>query len=205
MASEDSNYLHGIDVSHFQGDVDWPAVASAGISFCFIKATEGLRDVDPMFERNWAGAKAAGLLRGAYHFFHPDEDAKGQAEHFLATVPLDSGALPPALDIEVTNGVGPQALQAGIETWVKIIEAKAGRKPVLYTDPSFWRDNVKAELGAYPLWLACYGDRAELPPGWQSWTFWQHSQAGRVAGIEGAVDLNNCALPKSGLKAMCCA
>ena len=162
--------------------------------FAFIKATEGLDDVDPRFAQNWQGSRAAGLLRGAYHFLHPNLDARQQAAHFLSVVTLDDDALPPALDVEVTNGVAPATLAACIETWLGTVEAALGCKPVVYTDPSFWRDNVGADLGGYPLWLACYAPQPEVPASWQSWTFWQHSQSGTVNGIAGPVDLDSCRL-----------
>jgi lysozyme len=192
--------LAGIDVSHFQGEVDWDAVAAAGVRFAFIKATEGLEDVDPRFASNWEGSRAAGLLRGAYHFLHPNLDARQQAAHFLAVVALDDDALPPALDVEVTNGVAPAALTACIRTWLGTVEAALGCKPVVYTDPSFWRTNVGADLGAYPLWLACYAATPEIPASWPSWTFWQHSQSGTVSGIAGPVDLDTCRLTLDGLR-----
>ena len=115
--------LAGIDVSHFQGEVDWGAVAATGVRFAFIKATEGLDDVDPRFAQNWQGSRAAGLLRGAYHFLHPNLDAGQQAAHFLSVVTLDDDALPPALDVEVTNGVAPAALATCIETWLGAVQA----------------------------------------------------------------------------------
>lgn len=186
--------LPGIDVSHFQGEVDWPAVAGAGMRFAFIKATEGTADVDPRFEQNWQASRSAGLLRGAYHFLHPNLDAKQQAAHFLSVVTLDDDALPPALDIEVTDGAAPAALRACVITWLQTVEAALRCKPVIYTDPSFWRDHVGAGLSAYPLWLACYAEQAELPPDWHEWTFWQHADTGQVSGIAGPVDLDCCPL-----------
>lgn len=119
MAENQNGVIRGIDVSHFQGGIDWQAVAGDGVRFCFIKATEGVGDVDPMFHRNWTGAKAAGVLRGAYHFFHPNLDARQQAEHFLSVVTIEEGTLPPALDVEVTDGVDVQDLQSGIRAWVE--------------------------------------------------------------------------------------
>ena len=190
----------GIDVSHFQGVIDWTTVAAAGIDFAFIKATEGLDDVDPRFRQNWQESGAAGLLRGAYHFLHPNLDAAKQAAHFLSVVSLDEDALPPALDVEVTNGVGPAALTACVQTWLDTVAAAVHCKPVVYTDPWFWRENVAANLDTYPLWLACYAAQPELPPGWQCWTFWQHSQGGRVAGIAGLVDLDRCQLSRAQLR-----
>jgi lysozyme len=194
MPSNGPTHLTGIDVSHFQGEVDWQAVAGAGVRFAFIKATEGLADIDPCFRQNWQASRAAGLLRGAYHFLHPNLDARQQAAHFLSVVNLDDDALPPALDVEVTDNVDPASLRGCVVTWLETVEGALGCKPVVYTDPSFWRANVGADLGAYPLWLACYADQPDLPPGWQRWTFWQHADSGTVAGIAGPVDLDFCQL-----------
>jgi lysozyme len=194
MSAGDETRLAGIDVSHFQGEVDWRAVAAAGVRFAFIKATEGLADIDPRFAQNWQQSRAAGLLRGAYHFLHPNLDAGQQAAHFLSVVTLDDDALPPALDVEVTGGVDPAALTACIEAWLGSVEAVLRCKPVVYTDPSFWRQNVGADLGAYPLWLACYATTPDIPATWPGWTFWQHSDSGSVEGIAGPVDLDTCQL-----------
>lgn len=194
--------ISGIDVSHYQGEIDWQAVAASGVRFAFVKATGGVDDIDPRFRQNWADSAAAGLLRGAYHFFRPSCAAEDQAKLFCSVVTLDDSALPPALDVEVTEGVDPAALRAGIKTWLASVEATLGCKPVLYTDPSFWRANGSADFSAYPLWLACYSDRPEMPQGWQTWTFWQHSQAGKAPGIQGAVDLNYCAVSYEDLRQM---
>jgi len=200
MSVSGEAHLPGIDVSHFQGEVDWAAVAAAGIRFAFIKATEGLADVDPRFAQNWQQSRAAGILRGAYHFLHPNLDAGQQAAHFLSVASLDDDALPPALDVEVTNGVERGALTACIETWLQTVEAALRCKPAIYTDPWFWRDNVGADLPAYPLWLACYAPQPEVPASWPTWTFWQHSQSGSVSGIAGPVDLDSCQLSLAQLR-----
>jgi lysozyme len=200
MQATQSTYASGVDVSHYQGEVDWPAVAEDGVCFAFIKATDGVDEVDPRFTQNWAGAKAAGILRGGYHFFRPSLDAQRQAEHFLSVITMDDLALPPALDIEVTDGVGQAALQAGIRTWLEAVEAALGCRPVVYTDPSFWRDNVAADFSDCPLWLACYASEPEVPPTWQAWTFWQHSDCGKVNGVSGQVDLDYCALSYEDLR-----
>jgi lysozyme len=194
MPENEPSYLSGIDVSHYQGEVDWPAVAASGVCFAFIKATDGVDDIDPRFAQNWAGAKVAGIVRGAYHFFRPRLDAQQQAAHFLRVVAMDDLALPPALDIEVTDGLDPPALQAGIRTWLETVQAAFGCTPTVYTDPSFWRENVAGDFSAYPLWLACYAAEPEVPENWEAWTFWQHTDAGNANGISGRVDLNYCAL-----------
>ncbi len=181
----------GIDVSHYQGDVDWAQVKAAGKVFAFAKATQGATDVDPMFATNWPAMKQAGLVRGAYHFFQPDEDATAQAEHFIATVKLETGDLPPVIDIEVSEGQTTQNIDAGVKTWLERVAAAYGVQPIIYSDLSFLQQHLASGFSDYPLWIADYSqDPPEPSGGWQKWTFWQYSQSGTVAGIDGDVDLD---------------
>lgn len=189
--AQDDGLLAGIDVSHWQGAIDWPRVADDGVAFAFIKATEGGDYTDPRFAENWAGAARAGVVRGAYHFYRPQTDAVAQAEHFLRTVPLRAGDLPPVLDVEVTDGRTPATIAAGVRTWLETMERATGRRPIVYTRASFWTAQMGSGFGEYPLWVAHYGvARPNVPAGWSGWTFWQHTDAGRVDGIAGAVDLD---------------
>jgi lysozyme len=184
----------GLDVSHFQDTVDWPQVVQAGYSFAFIKATEGITYVDPMFAENWGGAKAAGLLRGAYHFFEPNDDPQQQAENFLNAVSLEPGDLPPVLDVEYSSPSGQVSTSTIIEritAWLQTVEQATGCTPILYTDPSYWNSLATEQFSGYPLWVADYGVASPtLPTGWTSWAFWQFSQTGEIPGIATAVDLN---------------
>jgi lysozyme len=187
--------MNGIDVSHHQGPIDWIAVRNSGISFAFVKASEGLSCTDPMFRTNWANAHNAGILRGAYHFFRPGSDPQQQAAHFLAQLGTDPGELPPVLDIELLDGVAPAEVIARAGTCLHSITS-ALIAPILYTGTSFWRDTLKnsASLAKYPLWIAHYTHALSptVPRPWSTWTFWQHSQEGRIPGIAGNVDLNRC-------------
>lgn len=180
----------GIDVSHYQGTVDWTAVRQAGCSFAFIKATDGLTVVDPMFQQNWTQAQQAGLLRGAYHFFRANDDPTAQANFFCSTVG-SPGELPPVLDVEINSGVSNSQVISGVQIWLQVVESWAGCKPILYTSPGFWDGLGTSSFGAYPLWVAEYGvSTPKIPSGWESWTFWQYSQSGTIAGISGNVDLD---------------
>ena len=190
-AARSNALLQGIDVSHYQGEVDWDSVASAGMSFTFIKATEGVRYVDPRFDVNQQGAKAAGLLAGAYHFFHPSVDPVAQAEHFLATAPVGRGWLPAVLDLEKSPDHGQaNDIAEAARTWLEHVEQATGCRPLVYTNRSFWQTHLDSTLAEFPLWYAQYADQPRPPENAPDWSFWQHSQRGQVPGIDGAVDMN---------------
>ena len=185
--------VNGIDVSHFQENVNWQEVKAAGIAFAFAKATDGGQFVDPFFAANWQGMKDVGILRGAYHFFESGTDPVTQATHFIATVgSLSPTDLPPVLDIESCSSGGDGArLCANVQTWLDTVQRGLGRMPMIYTDSSFWNKNMSAAFGHYPLWIAEYGVATpRLPNGWSAWNFWQSSQTGTVAGVGGSVDVD---------------
>jgi lysozyme len=179
--------LPGIDVSHYQGVIDWPQVAAAGIRFAFIKATDGVSPaVDPRLAANTAGAAAAGIPFGMYHFFRALSPAV-QITRFLDTFRKFPSQLPPVLDIEVGG-----EYQAGALTIAQGIEAELAIKPLVYCYPSFADTFLTAEQWReYPLWIAHY-TKAPAPrtSHWPAWLFWQHSGSGTVAGIERPVDLD---------------
>jgi len=195
----------GIDVSYWDSGIDWPKVRATGQRFVFIKATEGDSYADPTFDDNWSGARAAGLLRGAYHFFRCNVDAKKQAAKYIAYVnsTKDPGELPPVLDLETHDGVGKDKIIARAKIWIDLVEAEFGRKPIIYSGQYFLQDFFSVPGGGpppwtrdYPLWLAQYpnqhspGMQPFLPTGWFTWAFWQYSDKGQINGINAAVDLN---------------
>ena len=191
MSTSSPSRLTGIDVSHYQGRVNWSAVKAAGCAFAFAKATEGTGVTDPYFAANWAEMKAAGLARGAYHFFRPAEDAAQQAAHFLSTVQLAPGDLPPVLDVETSDNVSNSALVGGVQIWLDAVEPVAGVTPIIYTAASFWDAHLDNQFGAYPLWIAHYTaapSPSPLPSGWTNWAFWQYSQSLHIDGVGGAAD-----------------
>jgi len=186
-ATDDGLPARGVDVSHYQGSVDWKAVEEAGVGFAFLKATEGTSFVDHTFRRHWAALGETRILRGAYHRFKPTRDAAAQAEHFLNVVQLREGDLPPVLDVEATDGVSDARLIAGVRTWLRTVERHTGVRPIVYTKPGFRRAHLGTALDDYPLWIAEYGVESPSHP---RWTFWQHSEQGRVPGIQKIVDLD---------------
>ena len=195
----------GIDVSYWNAGIDWPKVRAAGQRYVFAKATEGDFYSDPTFDDNWRGAKTAGLLRGAYHFFRSNVDPKKQATRFIDYVKSmnDNGELPPVLDLETNDGQTKDKVIARVKTWLDLVEAAFNKKPIIYSGQYFLQDYLSEAGGGppawakdYPLWLAQYpnvyveGLQPTLPRGWFKWTFWQYSDRGRVNGINARVDLN---------------
>ena len=186
--------IHGIDVSRYQERISWEAVQRMQVDyiklgFVFIKATEGTKSADPYFQRNWKKSKEAGMVRGAYHFFIPTRDGVTQAKNFVKYVKLQSGDLPPVLDVEKTLGVAPAALRKEVLAWCTYIEDYYGVKPILYTNADFYTNYLQGYLDDYPLWVAHYL-QPHQPRISRDWAFWQHSESGRVDGIYGRVDFN---------------
>ena len=198
-----SSRIEGIDVSHWQGTIDWPTVWAAGKRFAFIKASESTDFVDPNYAVNVAGAKAAGLLVGAYHYAQPSSvpgDGIAEADHYLDTAPLSSGDLIPVLDLEVTGGLGPVGLQNWVRDYLGRIYERTGVHGMIYMSPAFWRSKVGdttwfADNGYKVLWIAHWttASSPDLPAddwGGNGWSFWQYTSSGSVPGISGRVDLD---------------
>ncbi|PTL79528.1 DUF6519 domain-containing protein [Vitiosangium sp. GDMCC 1.1324] len=176
----------GLDVSHYQGQVDWSAVLKEGaVDFAFVKATEGLGLVDPQFTHNRTTLEGTPLRWSAYHYYRPEHSAKEQAEFFLNTVGVDklkNHRLPPVLDVEEWSEVSTQGLINGVQTWLDTVEAAIGRKPIVYTYHEFWTKHLNRGFQSYPLWLSGPLDEAV------EWSFWQVGDQGKVAGVTGCVD-----------------
>jgi lysozyme len=194
------NAALGIDVSLWQKHIDWNKVKAAGISFAFIKATEGDKIVDPLFATNWKNARAAGVLRGAYHFFRANLDPVAQANQVINLLKADLGEIPVVLDVESLDGQTADTVIANAETWLARVEQALKIKPILYTRAFFVKDRLKNAVGQYPtwgsrypLWVAHYTTAPNplLPIGWGNWRFWQYTQTGAVDGVTtGNVDRN---------------
>ncbi len=195
----------GIDVSYWDAGIDWPKVRATGQRYVFVKATEGITYKDQTFQANWTGAKTAGLLRGAYHFFRCNVDAKKQADYFINYVKSfnDDGDLPHVLDLETNDGSTKDKIVKAAKIWLDAVEAAFGKKPIIYSGQYFLQDYLSLPGGGppdwakdYPLWLAQYpnqyieGAQPSLPRGWFSWVFWQYSDKGVVNGINASVDMN---------------
>ena len=186
--------VHGIDISHYQGEIDWPQLLQSRltdfpIEFIFMKATEGGDLADDAFVQNFTDAGNHGFIRGAYHFFSPKTDPLKQADFFIRTVKLAPGDLPPVLDVEVTGKKTTKELQQSIKRWLDRVEAHYGVKPILYTSYKFKTRYLNDSIfDTYPYWIAHYYVDSVKYEG--KWHFWQHTDVGSVPGIGEDVDLN---------------
>ena len=187
--------VFGVDVSSYQGEVDWAALAAQGVDFAFIKATEGSLLQDRQFAANWAGAAEAGVRAGAYHFLSYDSPGQTQADNFIAAVPVTEGALPPVVDIEFYGKYLEEPpekahVKAILDPLLERLEEHYGVKPILYvTYRSYYRYIAGGGYGDYPVW--CSSPTVfPLVPGWD---FWQYSHSAELEGYSGAqdrIDLN---------------
>jgi lysozyme len=199
VASAQRYAIHGIDVSKWQGDINWNAAREAGTQFVFIKATEGGDHLDERFYTNWAGAKAAGIPRAAYHFVYWCRSAHEQALWFRQHIPNDPDALPPVLDLE-WNGhsrtcprtVPREIALEKIRLMLQELEQLTGKRPIIYTDITFHKDVFEGttEFNHYPFWLRSVAAEPYERYVNRPWTFWQYTTTGRVPGIVGDVDRN---------------
>ena len=187
----------GIDVSSWQGDVDWDQVASDGVKYAVIRVSSGLHHFDQKFDQNWSNAGRVGILRGVYQYFRPAHDARQQAELLVNEIRRVGGSLelPPVIDVEEDDGHSAEEIQQAIRVWIEVVEEELGITPMIYTGFYFWQDHVggTSEFNSYPLWHPQYAqiDCPRIADAWPDWHFWQYSCTGRVAGIEGDVDLNH--------------
>lgn len=185
--------LRGVDVSHHQGEIDWPRVADDGISFAYLKATEGSTFTDPRFAANWAGATQAGLRVGAYHYFTLCSPAQPQADHYLAalaSVGAGPRSLPPVVDLELIGNCDPPparpAMMAAAVDFIARVEEATGRRVVVYAHPDFERTYDLLDVLDRRRWVRRTGTRP--PPG--EWWLWQRSDRAQVDGISTPVDLD---------------
>ena len=188
--------IHGIDISHHQGTVQWDTLTERAliddhpIRFVVMKATEGATIVDENFHNNFRKAKEHGFIRGAYHFWSVKSGATAQARYFIRNVRLQPGDLPPVLDVEhKTPSLTDEQFRDSVQRWLDIVEHHYGVKPIIYTYYKFKTQYLGTpQFDSYPYWIAhYYVDKVEYKGAWH---FWQHTDAGRLPGIKGFVDLN---------------
>jgi lysozyme len=188
--------IHGIDVSKFQGDIDWNAVANSGVKFAWIKATEGGDNADARFQANWTGAKAAGVPHGAYHFVYWCRPPLEEMANFEQNAPVENDALPPVLDVEATptsrtchRHLTQEGAIAEMKVMLDEMERHYGKRPVIYTTVDFYQ-SILAD-GAfmdYPIWVRSTKYQPSVKYGPRPWHFWQYQSDGSIAGIQVHVD-----------------
>lgn len=195
-ASPKNLAVHGVDISRWQGDINWGKLREQGANFVYIKATDGGDHVDPMFRKNWKNSAAAGMKRGAYHFFYWCRTAGEQADWFIRNVPRVAGALPPVIDVEWNHESSckrrpsRERVLEKMQVFMDKLEAYYGQKPIIYTAPDFYRDNLKGAFLDYPFWLRAVAQHpTKVYPG-RKWLFWQYSGSGLSHGVKGHIDLN---------------
>lgn len=187
------DHVVGIDVSQYQGKINWAVTDSVEgsfpIGFVFIRATYGEDCLDTQFRKNWREVKQTPMVRGAYHYYRPDENSIKQAQNFINNVTLEKGDLPPVLDVErIPEGQSIDRLKVGIRRWLEKVEKHYGMQPIIYSGDSYYNDFLEEEFRAYTVWVANYNFlKEEIEPGWQ---FWQFTQNGTAKGIKGDVDIN---------------
>lgn len=183
--------VQGIDVSGYNTGTNWIQVKASGIAFAFIKATEGITYLNPYFRNDWANSKSAGIIRGAYHFFHPKDDPVKQANYFLSVMGhLSLGDLPAVLDLEIHSAPIKEEVASAL-IWLETIEKATGKTPIIYSGHYFIDELANPpEFEKYHLWLAGYTSTPQIPKPWNGYTFWQHSDSGKVLGVNGFCDLS---------------
>ena len=185
----------GMDVSYYQETINWAAAKAGGIEYSFIRVSDGTTKHDPKFASNWTNAKAAGVIRGAYQFFRPNQDVNTQADILINAISGDfgQGDLPPVIDVEVTGGVSAATIASRVHQWIDRVHNALGVNPIIYTGFYFWRDSVGSPSGFdnNPLWIAAYVSHCpDIPLHWSQWTFWQYTDTGSVPGVPVAPDMN---------------
>lgn len=183
----------GFDVSEYQGKINWEEVKTVEdtfkLGFVLIRATAGKNRVDRQFKTNWKQSKSNSFIRGAYHYYRPNENSIQQAENFITNVTLEKGDFPPVLDIEnLPRSQSIDSLKVGLKRWLKKVEDHYKVKPIIYSGERYYKDFLKDDFKEYPFWIANYNFFVENIK--DEWLFWQFTEKGTILGIEGPVDLN---------------
>lgn len=185
--------IEGIDVSHWEGDIDFQEVKRAGIRFVYMKASEGVSYIDPDFERNYREARKARLKIGFYHYVTAgsEEEARAQARHFADVIwgKVYHGC--PVMDFESFDSLTKDQINDISTAFLQELREVTGKRVAIYSDANNATNTFDARLAVYPLWIADYGvARPDMRNHWKRWAGWQYTDAGRVEGIRGRVDRN---------------
>ncbi|MCW2973577.1 MAG: glycoside hydrolase family 25 [Thermoleophilia bacterium] len=197
-ALQGKDKVKAIDVSKWQGDIDWPKVAATGVQVAYIKATEGTDYTNANYAKDRAAANANGITIGAYDFAQPgtaggvEANARAEAEHFLAEAKVQKGDMAPVLDLESANGLSKADISAWASTWADTVKAATGVQPTMYVSPSFADAHLDpAAASKFNLWVAHWDtDNPRVPSGFDGWKVHQYTSDGSVDGIAGRVDMD---------------
>lgn len=193
--------LFGIDVSHYQGNIDYKSVKKSkhNIRFVIIRSTMGAARIDANFTKNFKDAKKNGFLVGAYHYYDPNESSILQAKHYLAVTNLKSGNIIPIVDLEnLSTCQSTESLKNGLRKWLKIVEKSCGTKPIIYSGLSYYKKYLAEDFKDYPYWIASYSSRSSKSDVVKNAAIHQFSDKMKVAGIKGKVDGNKMKSQKVG-------
>lgn len=184
--------VYGIDVSKWQGQIDWKEVKQDKIEFAFIKASQGVNKTDSFFQYNWSQADTHQIYKGAYHYYEPDHSPKEQARNFIRQVKLNPGDMPPVLDLEEPITIPLGDFQYNVQVWLDEVEKHYQVRPIIYASHSYYQSYLIDAFYHYPVWIAQYKKfpKPTLPKEGDQWIFWQFTNKGNVKGIKGAVDLD---------------
>lgn len=189
--------VHGIDVSKWNGDINWMKVRQSGVSFAFIKATEGKDVIDPRFAEYAQNANNAGIANAPYHFYYFCSTADQQADWFIQNVPRSAVTLPPVLDVEWNHTSknckykpSPLTVRSEMKRFMDRLEAYYGKRPIIYTSVDFHRDNLVGEFQDYHFWVRSVAAHPSKIYEARRWAFWQYTSTGVIPGIKGDTDIN---------------
>lgn len=185
--------IFGIDISHYQSNINWRDVQwiydDFPIHFVIVRSTMGISDKDLTYRNNWSDLHNGRFIRGAYHYYRPDEPSTEQAQNFINTVTLKNGDLPPILDIEkLPRNQSLNQLKVGLRNWIDMVERHYGVKPIIYSGQHYYENYLFPEFNDCVIWIANYNAWITDPK--PNWAMWQFSEKGQVEGIQGHVDLN---------------
>lgn len=193
LLSTHKDLTFGIDISRYQGEINWRKVnlynKKFPLQFVFINATAGSEKKDARFDKNWKLAKQNNFICGAYHYYRPNENSIDQANNFINSVNLQKGDLPPVLDIEnVSENQSIENLKVGLKRWLSIVRRHYKVPPIIYTSEKFYNDYLKQDFKGYNFWIANYNFNIKYIK--EDWLFWQFSKKARIEGIKENVDIN---------------
>lgn len=181
-------HIHGIDISHYQGEVFWKAVSDANIKYCYIKATEGGDRIDPKYEKNLLACHNHDILVGSYHFYRPKTDQQKQLNNFLVQCNPAAQDLVPMIDIESTNGLRVEEFQDSLKKFLKLFKKVYRVKPLIYSGTNFYNKYLRKQVKKYPLMIAQYNSKEPKVADGHKILIWQYTGEGKIKGVKGKID-----------------